>query len=377
MIKELVTALVFQKQNRIVFVQESNSGSNSFALFKLADKETRLKYDLILLKGLPLDHTLFDFIKWFRIIASSKIIFTTHASIKPSKRHIHFQLWHGNMTKKLGVMEHGNNDKFKPYNSWLNVDHIMSYSETYTTFLNACMVTDPKKYVITGAPRNDLLLKSNAIQNLQLIFGKKIQNSKIIWFTPTFRDYFGRSQGNKTFLNPFGFKELDISKVDALLNKYDIKLILKPHPQEEELIINYFKNYSMKNMLILKSKHLNKFQIDFYELLNSGDILITDYSSIFYDFLLLNKPIFFVPVDIEKYKIDRGFLMESYLDFVPGPVILNQETFIKEIVKIFIEKEDIYAEKRKWMLKFHHRYLDSKSSERIFDFIDKMRYCGN
>ena len=107
---------------------------------------------------------------------------------------------------------------------------------------------------------------------------------------------------NKTFLNPFGFKELDISKVDALLNKYDIKLILKPHPQEEELIINYFKNYSMKNMLILKSKHLNKFQIDFYELLNSGDILITDYSSIFYDFLLLNKPIFFVPVDIEKYK---------------------------------------------------------------------------
>ena len=56
------------------------------------------------------------------------------------------------------------------------------------------MVTDPKKICYNWGSRNDLLLKSNAIQNLQLIFGKKIQNSKIIWFTPTFRDYFGRSQ---------------------------------------------------------------------------------------------------------------------------------------------------------------------------------------
>ena len=98
----------------------------------------------------------------------------------------------------------------------------------------------------------------------------------------------------------------------------DVKLVLKPHPQEEKLIVKYFKNYPMKNLLILKSKHLDIFKIDFYEVLNCGDILITDYSSIFYDFLLLNKPILFIPPDIKEYEVDRGFLMESYLNFVLG-----------------------------------------------------------
>tara|TARA_B110000438_G_scaffold299914_1_gene351043 strand:+ start:979 stop:2148 length:1170 start_codon:yes stop_codon:yes gene_type:complete len=376
-IRRLVTIFIFQKSNRIVFVQESNSGSNSFALYKLADKKRRLRYDLILLKGLPQNYSFVDFIKWYKVIASSKIIFTTHQSLKPSKKHIHFQLWHGNMTKKLGVMEHGNNENFKYYKSWLDVDHIMSYSETYTTFLNACMVTDPKKYVITGAPRNDLLLNSNGKKNLELIFGEEIKNSKIIWFTPTFRDYFGRSQGNKSFLNPFGFKEFDIVSFDTFLEKQGTKMILKPHPQEEELIIQYFKDYPISNMLMLRSQDLENHQIDFYEVLNAGDMLITDYSSIFYDFLLLNRPTFFIPIDIEEYKIDRGFLMESYLDFVPGSTIFNQEKLVNEISKILVENKDVYVEKRKWMLKFCHRYIDSDSSNRIYKFIDKMGYNSN
>ena len=370
---ELITFFVFQKPNRIIFVHEGYSGSNTYALYKLADKKIRSEYDLILLLGLPLNHSLMDYIKWYKIIVSAKIIFTTHISVKPSKKHIHFQLWHGNATKKMGVMEHGIKEKFKPSKSWLNADFIMSYSETYTTFLNACMVTDPKKYIITGAPRNDLLLMSDGKKNLNTIFGEHVSNSKIIWFAPTFRDYFGQSQGNKSFKNPFGFEKFNVKEFDDFLDQQNCKIILKPHPQEEELMIQYFKNYQVKNILILKSLDLEKLGIDFYEVLNSGDILITDYSSLFYDFLLLNKPILFTPVDIEKYEEDRGFLMESYLNYVPGPVIFDQNKLMYEISKNLVDKECDFKDKRDWMLKFYHRYTDSNSSNRIYDFLKKYK----
>ena len=372
-LRELITFFIFQKSNRIVFVQESHSGSNTYALYKLANNNIKSQFDLILLSGLPLNYSIVNYIKWYKIIASAKIIFTTHASIKPSKKHIHFQLWHGNATKKMGVMEHGNNQKFKPFKSWLNVDFIMSYSETYTTFLNACMVTDPKKYIISGAPRNDLLLNSDGKKNLKTIFGEQVSNSKIIWFAPTFRDYFGKSQGNKSFENLFGFKDFDLYKFDDFLEKEKCKIILKPHPQEEELLIKYFKQYQVKNVLILKSSNLEKLAIDFYEVLNSGDMLITDYSSLFYDFLLLKKPILFTPIDIKKYEHDRGFLMESYLDYVPGPVIFDQNKLINEISKNLVDKDDDFKDKRDWMLKFYHRYSDSNSSIRIYDFIKKLK----
>ena len=267
----------------------------------------------------------------------------------------------------------GIQEKFKPYKSWLNVDFIMSYSETYTTFLNACMVTDPKKYIISGAPRNDLLLISDGKKNLKTIFGEQVSNSKIIWFAPTFRDYFGQSQGNKSFENLFGFKDFDLNKFDSFLEKKNCKIILKPHPQEEALLIKYFKDYQVKNVLILKSLNLEKLDIDFYEVLNSGDMLITDYSSLFYDFLLLKKPILFTPIDIEKYEEDRGFLMESYLNYVPGPVIFDQNKLMYEISKNLVDKEDDFKDKRDWMLKFYHRYTDSNSGIRIYDFIKKFK----
>ncbi|MDA7656758.1 CDP-glycerol glycerophosphotransferase family protein [bacterium] len=372
-VRELIAFFVIQKPNRIVFIQESHSGSNSYALYKLADNNMRSKFDLILLSGLPLNQSIVNYINWYKIIASAKIIFTTHASVKPSKKHIHFQLWHGNATKKMGVMEHGNQEKFKPYKSWLNVDFIMSYSETYTTFLNACMVTDPKKYIITGAPRNDLLLISDGVKNLKAIFGDQISNKKIIWFAPTFRDYFGRSQGNKSFQNLFGFKDFDLDKFDSFLETQNCKIILKPHPQEEALLIEYFEHYQIKNVLLLKSSELEKLNIDFYEVLNSGDMLITDYSSLFYDFLLLKKPVLFTPVDIEKYEEDRGFLMEDFLNYAPGPVIDEQTKLMYEISKNLVVEKDAFKDKRDWMLKFHHRFTDSNSSSRIYDFIEKLK----
>ena len=91
-------------------------------------------------------------------------------SYKLKRSQIHFQLWHAMMIKKTGSMVLRSNEKFSESKSWKNADYILSYSETYTTFCNSMMTTDPRKYRVFGAPRNDFLFNKN---------GKKILNNFI------------------------------------------------------------------------------------------------------------------------------------------------------------------------------------------------------
>lgn len=370
--RDIVTLLTKRKRNRILLVQESSSGSNSYALWKLASDDVRTKYELILYqeseqgrKGLA------HFVAKHRLISSAQLIVSTHGSYKPSKRHIHLQLWHGVPAKKIGVMESGKTNRFRTSKAWRQVNYIMSYSETYSTFLNTCMVTDPNKYIITGAPRNDFLFLSDGLSNIQKIFGDSIADNKLIFFLPTFREYYSKSQGKKEYNNPFGFKEFSPQEFDDCLEENRCKLIFKPHPHEEAVILNYFRNYPLNNMLVLRDKDLVTNRLDLYELLNACDILITDYSSVFYDYLLLDRPIIFAPVDIDAYKNTRGFLIESFESWAPGPKVFDQNALQTEISRCLAEK-NYYGEQRGWMRDLQHRYKDGESSKRLWDFIDSI-----
>ncbi|MEW6088398.1 MAG: CDP-glycerol glycerophosphotransferase family protein [bacterium] len=371
--RDIITVITKCKKNRILFMQESWSGSNSYALWKLAGEDTKKKYEIILYQDSALDGKGFThFIKKYRLISSAQLIVTTHASYKPSKRHIHLQLWHGVFVKKNGVMLDNKPDSvFKTQKDWLKVDYIMSYSETCNTFLNACMPTNSNKYIITGAPRNDFLFVSEGMSNVKKIFGEKIKDDKLVFFLPTFRDYYGKNQGNKNYNNPFGFVKFSPEGFDKFLEGNKCKIIFKPHPHEEALIISYFRDYPLKNMLILKDSDLVANSLDLYELLNASDMLITDYSSVFYDYLLFDKPIIFAPVDVDSYSAARGFLIESFENWAPGPKVFNQDTLQKEILYCLSEK-DYYREKRAWMRNLHHRYKDGESSKRLWEFIERI-----
>lgn len=72
--------------------------------------------------------------------------------------------------------------------------------------------------------------------------------------------------------------------------------------------------------------------MDFYNILNAVDILITDYSSIYFDFLLLDRPIIFTPIDYEEYKHNRGFLLEPFDFWAPG-----DKCFCYEDLKLTID----------------------------------------
>ncbi|MFA6715849.1 MAG: CDP-glycerol glycerophosphotransferase family protein [Victivallaceae bacterium] len=339
-------------------------------MWKLAEDKIKDKYEIVLYRdSLEEGEGLKHFVSKYRLISSSQVIVTTHPSYKPSKKHIHVQLWHGASIKKLGVMENKPGTKFKASKAWLRADYIMSYSETYTTFLNACMVTDPNKYIITGAPRNDFLFVSDGLANMRKIFGDGIENYRLVFFIPTFRDYYGKPQGDRNYDNPFGFDDFSPKEFDEFLEKNKCKIIFKPHPHDQALVLDYLHDYPLKNMLVLKDEALSENKLDLYELLNAGELLMTDYSSVYDDYLLLERPVLFIPVDISSYRENRGFVIESFEDWTPGPKVFDQKALQDEMSRCLTDK-DYYSDQRKMIRNLQHRYKDGESSKRLWKFID-------
>ena len=366
LIREIITIFTKRVKNRIILIKESPSGSNTYALWKFASQEIKNKYELIVYQdGLDDRKGIVNYIKKHRLISSSQLIITTHASYKPSKKHIHLQLWHGCSTKNSGIFQQ-NDCQRKFILPWKNVDYIMSYSKTYTTFLNAQMLSVPSKYKITGAPRNDFFFHSNGASNLYKIFGKSVRGKKIIFYLPT---YSNNKYRNKDKNNIFGFTDFEIKKFDKFLEDKNCKLIFKPHPHENYMALNLKNKNQLNNILIFSDENLLSNHLDLYELLNGSEILITDYSSVFYDFLLLDKPMIFTPVDINSRLDSGGFLVESFENWAPGPKAYNQDELQIEISKC-LKNKDYYTDNRAWMRNLHHRYKDGNSSKRLWKFID-------
>ena len=359
-------------ESKIILVVESPSGSNSYALWKYADDNIKKNYEVIRYDNSP-DETMgfCALLKKYRDISSAKLILTTHQSFKPTRKHIHVQLWHGAFIKKNGVMiDKKRNGDYRVQKSWIEVDYIMSYSETYSTFFNACMLTDPNKYVVTGAPRNDFLFKSDGRQNLSRIFGEEIEGKRLILFLPSFREWYAKDQSGGSG-NLFGFKDFSSGDFDSYLQERNLKIIFKPHPDERSVVLEQIERNAMENILVLSDDDLAEKKIDLYELLNGTDLLLTDFSSVYYDYLLLGRPIVFVSSEIDSYDEERGFLIESFEAWTPGPKVTDEGSLREEVDKC-LEDKGYYGKTRSMMLDTIHRYKDGRSSERFWGFISKI-----
>ena len=98
--------------------------------------------------------------------------------------------------------------------------------------------------------------------------------------------------------------------------------------------------------------------------------MITDYSSVFYDYLLLDRPIIFTPVDIRDYELSTGMLYGPYDFWTPGDKVYNQQELQRKIFEnLFLE--DKYHEHRKTIKNIVHHFKDDKSIERVWKLIEQ------
>jgi CDP-glycerol glycerophosphotransferase (TagB/SpsB family) len=208
---------------------------------------------------------------------------------------------------------------------------------------------------ITGTPRNDYLLYPNN----ELLQEHSYLNKNVILYAPTWREYGDRSSF-------FPFEDKDLERLNAFLETQDAYLLMRGHREEMERISE---NYGEEKLSRILPAH-QEFFPDAQRLLAHVDVLVTDYSSIYLDFLLLDKPIIFIPYDLEQYQSYRGFLFD-YDTHTPGDKVGTQAEFMESIARA-LNKPELGAIERTQMKNLFHTYEDGKSSERILAQIKKM-----
>lgn len=366
--KKEATRDLAEKKKQISIVYTNLSGSNSAALFKLVPSEIMESCNIELLKQT------FDQ-KYYEKLIMSDVVVITEGNVslpknvcKPNQKII--DLWHGFPIKAMGYADKSDFNINRIGKTWRQVDAIASYSELFSKKMNECIKTDINKFFITGSPRNDLLIRNQAKGNLSKLFNTDIKDKKCLLYMPTFRYSFMKQidEGSKSWENVFGFNEFLNNEFQDFLKNMNIELFVKLHPAEEQIFLNSLNRFNFVN--IITNDMLEKNNLDMYEILGGIDLLITDYSSVYFDYLLINKPIIFTPVDLEIYKQRRGLLFE-YDEFTPGPKVTSQYELQEEISNS-LSNPKYYEKERLAIRDLVHFYKDDKSSERIWEIISEL-----
>ncbi len=276
---------------------------------------------------------------------------------KPNKGTKVIQLWHAcGAFKKWGYSTldlpwGGKREdmlRFPLYNNMTDVfvsaeSVISSYSDAFR-----CSERIIKAY---GTPRTDIYFDSDFVNSQREVLLKEypeIGERKIILYAPTFR-------GNSPEQS-YNDNTLDFGKLKNTLGK-EYVLVFKLHPftadkfkltDEERAKFGDFV-FNISDMKIETA-------------LCAADILIADYSSLIFEFALLNKPMLFYAYDLNEYEHDRSFYFD-YKSFVPGRIVINNDEIISAV-----ENESFRMNR---ISEFRERYMgacDGNSTKRIADY---------
>jgi CDP-glycerol glycerophosphotransferase len=307
------------------------------------------------LKGRGCKVVLKNTIEWFLLSLKAKVAIFTHSErtdiapfLNPNST-ILVDVQHGVPFKKI-VFDENITLKDKIRNIIRSIHPIfkrnhhivITTSQTSRRILSKALKLPLSRIKITGLPRNDAFFMKKKKENRDVIN---------IAYLPTHRN---DSQLPYKILHEFLSQR---KEWESFLDKINANFYIKPHGK-----IN-FECSSSKRIIFLDWK------CDIYEILKNCDILITDYSSVFIDFLLSEKPIIFTPFDFEDYTKKREFYFDYY-SYTPGPKAKNWSE-VKYWIAKFIENPSQYSEERKKMLHFFHMYKDGRSCERVFKEIMK------
>lgn len=274
---------------------------------------------------------------------------------------LYLNTWHSITVKSLGFdTPDGNRIIGNMLRNFLMSDYIVSPNEfTTEIYNNSFRLRDiyRGKYIEHGFPRNDLVINTDREEILEKLARTGVQvdgNKKIILYAPT---WFG-AQSQKPVI--------DMEKYDRLfayltqhidMEKYE--LLMKPHHV-------VYRNLSQEEK---DSNRYISYVIDANELLAAADILITDYSSIYFDYLIKDKPILFYMPDYEEYQKTRGIYFK--LEELPGPSVFDLPD-LADCINNIDQVDEQTAEKRRKTKDWACKYDDGAASARILNlFMDE------
>lgn len=211
------------------------------------------------------------------------------------KNTLYFNTWHGTPIKKMGADISRDNKSFGKKLKW-KVDLMTSQSEYEADIFSRVFNIDRDKFIVCGLPRNDVLsnrrmeTKQKMMQRIGLPLDKKV-----ILYAPTFREYERDEKFNCVIKPPIDFDKWKKTIGDEYI------ILLRAH-------------YEVAKVLNVKSNDGFVYDVSSYPVLNdlmlASDLLISDYSSIFFDYSILNRPMLHYTYDYNEYVDKRGMYFD-------------------------------------------------------------------
>lgn len=350
------------KEKKITFASDSReeiSGNIEFVYKELLSRDLHLDIKLLLKKTIDKDKSIFYIIKMAWNLSRSKLIilddfYPMIYQIKIRNGSKLVQLWHAaGAFKTFGFsrlgLEGGPSINSKNHR---NYDVVFVSSKNIVKYYAEGFGIQKNKIIPLGVARTDLFfdeeLKNNIRKDIlekKPILGKK----KVILFAPTFR---GNGQSSAYYPN----KWLDFDKIYNAFKNENCVFLLKYHP----FIKNKYEipdEYSDIFIDVSSFREIN-------DLLLITDVLITDYSSVIFEYSLLKKKMIFFAPDLSSYIKDRGFYFD-YAKLVPGPIINTTVDLIDEL------KTNTVLDDKKMneFIKYFFDDTDGESTKRIVDYL--------
>lgn len=373
-IKEIIPEIYRQNcekpiENKVIFMENGNSPSPSSSLLSNTIMNRKL-YDVhyagMKIRQVPWVEYYENACRFIEDLATAKALFMStandflsHFEVREETKVI--QLWHGvGVFKKVGYSTIGksfgrNAAARAEYDQYRNYDYVTIAAEEQTWIFEDAMHLEKSQIAPIGVARTDVFYDEKYINDT---YGKlykafpQAKGKKIILYAPTFRGETANAKAPD---------RLDIRKfADALSDDYI--LLIKHHGLSKDIppipddLENTFA-FDMNRNKVLSIERL----------LAIADICITDYSSIAFEYAIMERPLIFFAYDLEDYIDERG-LYYDYDEITPGPVCKTNEEMIEYIKNIDenFDKNKIHQFKQK-----HVGACDGHAVDRTIELIEK------
>ena len=273
------------------------------------------------------------------------------------------QLWHGIPWKKIGKDCPDLKSGFIHRIRNRIIDNINRYdlfiapSKKTRDVIKTAFLADNNSVLLVGQPRNEVLQNEEYCHNCRnKLFEILGSYNLVILYMPTFRD------NNEEVFSFFSENE----KLNPILSAFNAVILEKNH---------YIQDCRHGNNIMNVSRVKCATDFDSQFLLAAADILITDYSSCFFDFIIRNKPVLHFLYDYEQYKNDDRGLYYDIEEVVAGEVVYTYEQLMEALTEV-LNGKDMFESRRKRIKSIFEPYESNNNSQIIYENIKK-RTRGN
>ena len=282
----------------------------------------------------------------------------------------HVQMWHGVSIKEIGFRNLGPLRGMSP-----RFARVLRTCGHFTRFIGTTATNEPEwrrwfsfdRYAPIGYPRNDVLHREPGQLDLlnvdQEVYERACaflaEGRRVYLYAPTFRD----ANRGKWLLDS------GVDHIASAIARNGDLLIVNLHPVEQPLIPELSRQLPQLTFVSPRT--------DIYPLLSRSSVLITDYSSIMFDYLQLDRPIVLFRPDHADYTVRSRKLFDDKLSPLPGPMAHNARELVSLLESSALSVDEHYGESRRVLASRLYDHCDGKAAERLVDvLLEELELAG-